>query len=286
MFTIAKLTFTEAARKKVFLVTILLSIGFVMLYGMALDKTAEDMARLKAMGSSQPVIQQMIGSQLLGAGLYFASLLVSLLALMASIGSVAPEIENGLLHAVVSKPIKRSSIILGKYFGLAVMLAVYATGMLGIILLINKYYYPSSLSYLTAGGVISGTLIFILQPLVLLAVAMLFSTLFRALTAGIIATTLYGLGMVGGFIEQIGSMMEKSSLVNIGIVSSLIMPSDALYRKLVAVVTNVEGNPLNIMNIGPFGVSTPPSSAMLVYACIYAITCLGLAVYSFNKKDL
>ncbi|WP_273485123.1 ABC transporter permease [Desulforamulus ruminis] len=285
MLSIARLTFMEVFRKRIFLVTLLLSVLFILLYGVALDFVSEEL-RTQSMRGSQLILQQIIGSQLLGAGLYFSSFLLALLAIMGSVGAIASELENGLLHAVVSKPIPRREIVLGKFLGYGSMLAVYALVLYTAVLGLNQYYSPAVLSLLTAGGLISGALVFILQPLVLLGVALVFSTLLRTLAAGIVSVILYGLGMIGGFLEQVGSAIANASLINIGIATSLVMPSDALFRKMLTFVTGNEANPLSSLSLGPFGVNVPPSNAMLVYTCLYIAACVCLAVYSFERKDL
>lgn len=286
MFTIARLTFLEVFRKKVFSIIVLLSVLFLFLYGVALDYTAQEMLRLKALQDGDLLVQQIIGNQLLGMGLYFSSFLIALLALMASVGAISSEIENGLLHAIVSKPILRREIILGKLLGYGVMLAVYAVFLYAAILLLNWHYTPGVFSLSSAGNILSGALIFILQPILLLSLAMVFSTLLRTMTAGILSIILYGLGMVGGFLEQLGSAINNITLINIGIGSSLLMPSDALFRMLIAEVTGNAANPLAILSMGPFGVSTPPSNAMLVYVILYILVCILLSLRFFGQKDL
>jgi len=286
LLNIARLTFMEVSRKKIFMVTIVLSLIFLLLYGVTLERAAEDMSRMKDMGGQQMIIHQVIGSQLLGLGLYFASMLLALLSLMASVGSVASEIESGLLHAIVSKPIKRSDIVLGKYFGYGLMLSSYALVLFSGVMAINYLYNANVLSLLTGPLLVYGALLFALQPLILLGVAMVFSTLTRTLTAGIISFTLYGLGMVGGFFEQIGGMISKSSLVNIGIFTSLVIPSDALFRKVVSIINGNQDNPFSALTAGPFGSTVPPSNAMLVYTGIYILGCILLSIYNFKKRDL
>lgn len=286
MFTIARLTFLEVFRKKVFFVTALLTLLFMLLYGVALDYTAEEMVRMNAQQGSDLIIKQIIGNQLLGAGLYFASFLIALLALLSSVGSISAEIESGLLHAVVSKPVRRRDIILGKFVGYGLMLSAYALVLYLSILGMNWHYNPSVFSLASGGGLLQGAFIFALQPLVLLGVALVFSTSFRTLTAGIVSVILYGLGMVGGFLEQIGTAINNTNLINIGIVSSLLMPSDALFRKLISVVTGSQSNPLATLSLGPFGVSAPPSNVMLLYTCIYLCLAIWTAIWVFQRKDL
>lgn len=286
MFTIVRLTFREAYRKKIFLLTLLLSLAFLILYGLGFHYVAQDLNRMKAHGGQQLVVQQLLGNQLLGAGYYFASFLMALLSLLVSVGSIASEIENGLLHAIVSKPIKRRDIVLGKYLGYSLIMVFYALALFTGILLINLHYNAGALTLLTLPAGIFAALIFLLQPLVLLGVALVFSTMFRTMAAGIVAVMLYGLGTVGGFLEQIGNLIAKTTLINTGILISLVIPTDALFRKLLFVITGNATNPLSSLSAGPFGVSVPPSNAMLVYTCFYILACIGLAVYNFSRKDL
>ncbi|MBC9783635.1 ABC transporter permease subunit [Heliobacterium chlorum] len=286
MLTLARLTFAEGARKRVFLVILFLCLAFFLLYGIALDFASQEMMRLNALRGRQPVIQQIVGNQLLGSGMYFASFLMALLALLASVGSVASEIENGLLHAIVSKPIPRSSIILGKFFGYGSMLVSLGLLLFAGIVVLNRLYNPQILSLLTPFHLVYGALIFILQPLVLLGLSMVFGSALRTLTAGVVVTVLYVLGTVGGFLEQVGGLVAKPSLVNVGIVISLVIPSDALFRKLMTVLTVAQENPLASLSLGPFGVAVPPSNLMIIYTLLYLMACLGLALYNFHKKDL
>lgn len=286
MFTIARLTFLEVFRKKVFFVTSILSVVFIFLYGVALNFTAKEMARMNTVQGSELMVNQIIGNQLLGAGLYFASFLIALLALLSSVGAISAEIENGLLHAIISKPIKRNAIILGKFSGYGLMLSSYSLVLYLAILAVNWYYNPSIFSLTKTSDILIGAFIIILEPLVLLGVALLFSTLLRTLTAGIIAIIFYGLSMVGGFLEQIGNAINNINLINIGVLTSLIMPSDALFRKLIAVVTGNQSNPLATLSMGPFGVGAEPSNVMLAYTCVYVIASVALTVRLFNRRDL
>ncbi|MEG6615334.1 ABC transporter permease subunit [Peptococcaceae bacterium 1198_IL3148] len=285
VLNIARLTFMEAGKKKIFFVTIILTLAFLLLYGLGLHFTDKEMAEINAVLGAQLAVQQIVGNQLLGLGLYLSSFMLSLLALMVSVGSIASEVESGLLHAIVSKPIRRRDIVLGKFLGYGLMLTAYSLVLFIMLLLLNWIFNDIALTLLTPANFFYGVFIFVLQPLVLLGLALVFSTSFRTMAAGIITFAFYGLSIVGGFMEQIGALINKTALINTGIVTSLVMPSDALFRKLISVLTNSEANPLSSLT-GPMGVGIPPSNAMIVYACLYLVACVGLAVSKFAKKDL
>ncbi|MFZ5634117.1 MAG: hypothetical protein ACOY40_14840 [Bacillota bacterium] len=76
-------------------------------------------------------------------------------------------------------------------------------------------------------------------------------------------------------------------LKNAGIVSSLIMPADALYRKIVHVLLQPAGKPLiALQQMGPFGSLAEPSLWMTVYTLAYVAAAALLAVYAFVRKDI
>jgi hypothetical protein len=77
-------------------------------------------------------------------------------------------------------------------------------------------------------------------------------------------------------------------MVRIGVIASLIIPSDALWKMGAAVVQ--PPNPLPAMglqmSLGPFGVVNPPSVWMGVYAVVYTLGALALAAFIFSRRDL
>jgi hypothetical protein len=55
------------------------------------------------------------------------------------------------------------------------------------------------------------------------------------------------IGIVGGMMEQIGALIEYKALVNIGVISSLIMPTDAIYRKMIFAVLSASGGAMDFL---------------------------------------
>ena len=71
--------------------------------------------------------------------------------------------------------------------------------------------------------------------------------------------------------------------VELGILSSLIMPSDALWRRAA-----FEFQPplLGSAGVTPFSGTLVPSEAMVIYAAVYAALSVLLAQYLFSRRDL
>lgn len=96
---------------------------------------------------------------------------------------------------------------------------------------------------------------------------------------------IFVVSIIGGFVEQIGALMGNGALINIGIVSSLIMPSDAVYRLAVDLASRTMAHS-SIVDFGPFGTASTPSTLMLVYTIVYLGIWLTTAVHNFEKRDL
>jgi hypothetical protein len=94
---------------------------------------------------------------------------------------------------------------------------------------------------------------------------------------------LYGLAFVGSWVEQIGAALESQAAIQVGVVASLIMPSESMWRLVSDLM-----QPLLIREAGvpPITVYSRPSNAMIIYAVIYAVVLLGGALIQFNRRDL
>jgi ABC-type transport system involved in multi-copper enzyme maturation permease subunit len=104
---------------------------------------------------------------------------------------------------------------------------------------------------------------------------------------GVVMFMLYAVSIIGGMVEQIGWLIRNAGLQQAGIVTSLIMPVDSLYRKIVHLLLSPADNPVNMLHqMGPFGSMAEPSIWMVFYVILYIVFFTGLAVYSFSKKDL
>ncbi|MHB0977223.1 MAG: ABC transporter permease [Candidatus Aquicultorales bacterium] len=275
MLSIARLTFREAVRKKIVLIAFVLTGIFIVLYGTGLYYVGPHLEQIP-----DGFGRQAVRSQFLTMGLFMASFIISVTAIFASVGSVSADVDSGIMHAVLARPIRRGCVVLGKYLGCAVMVGAFGTVLfLAVTTLANRFT-----------GVVVENLpatlgLFILQPLILTAVSVAFSTTLSTLGSGIAAFTLYSIAFVGGFVEQLGAMIELETLVKSGIVASLVMPSDAIYRKAISLVSPATQSLMG-MSSGPFGTVSAPSTWMVVYACFYLAGVLALGIRIFTKRDI
>src|SRR5574340_1112527 len=101
------------------------------------------------------------------------------------------------------------------------------------------------------------------------------SSSFSALATGGVVFGLYGLAFIGGWIEQFGAMIQNATAVKVGIIASLIMPSETLWRRAAfEMQTPLAG----ALGMSPFGTISVPSPLMIGYTGLYLLVTLALAI--------
>ncbi len=273
-WTIAGMTFREAARKKILWTALIAGLGFFVVFGIGLHYQMADFTR----GSIPPFLQYQIVSGMLMIGLYTVDLLAVVMTILTSVDTISGEIDSGTIQAIATKPIARWQVLLGKWTGFIGMLAIYVALMFSGTIAEAHWI----------GGVvpqnpITGALLVFLECVLALTVTFMFGTWFSTLTNGVIVLGLHGLAFLGGWLEQMSGFVEGSRLVTLGIVSSLVMPSEAIWRRA---AFEMESPLAGSLQFSPFADISVPSVAMIGYAGVFMIGALAVAIYHFQKRDL
>ena len=196
--------------------------AFLILFGTGLHFQAKDLA---AHGMS-PVLRREISSTMLTMGLYAVDLLAVLMTILTSVDTISGEIASGTIQAIATKPVPRWQVLIGKWFGFIGMLTAYIAIMFGGV---NAATYV--MAGVTVRHVVSGCLLMWMESVVLLSVTFAFATYFSTMTSGVLALGLHGLAFLGGWIEQFGAITQTQRAVNVGVIASLLMPSEASWRR-------------------------------------------------------
>ena len=274
---IARLTFREAARRKILLGAVLLGIVFLGVYGAGLYFMHQDLERTGQMHKTL-VVDQIYNFMTL-AGLYVVNFLFAMMCVLTSVDTIAGEITSGTIQALAAKPVRRSTILLGKWIGYVVMLSIYFLLMAGGTVLVLK----TVIGY-DVPNVWRGLALIWLNGIMLLNVTLLGGTQLSALANGVLVFAAFGVAFVGGWVEQIGSFVQSQAAINVGVVSSLLLPSEALWKRAAYEMRSLL---VDAVGFSPFvSASSVPSTAMLIYAALYAIVALVLAVWNFSRRDL
>jgi ABC-type transport system involved in multi-copper enzyme maturation permease subunit len=272
--TITWLTFQEARRRRMVLIALILGILFLTLFTVGFNFIESEIQQENV----PAVMRQNMYNFFLMAGLYVVHFLTVMISIFSSVDTVSGEITSHTIQSIATRPVQRWQIILGKWAGFAAMVGLYL-GLLGGGMLLIVYL---SVGYLPPHPV-QGMALLILEAIVLVSLSLLGGTWFSTMTNGVALFMLYGLAFIGAWVEQIGSILQSSNAVRIGIITSLLMPVEALWRRAAHLMQPTLARELGVT---PFSTSSVPSGAMVYYAIIYALLALMLAMYSFSKRDL
>jgi Cu-processing system permease protein len=274
ILTIARLTLRETQRRRVLWMGLLMGLGFLLVYGLGFHFVYTEVS---AEGEfSEPETPLIILSLV---GLYAANFLLIMVSLLISVGTISGEIESHTMDSLISKPIRRGEVILGKWLGYTILIFFFILLLPGGVMLIV---------YLRSGfhlqNIIPGLSLMFLEGMVSLALALFGGTRLSTLANAAMAFMLYGVAFVGGWIEQIGAILQNETAVDIGIFTSLLNPADTLWKQATALF---EPRLITGFGAGTTPISaSQPSPVMIIYAVLYAAVFLFLALYSFSRRDL
>jgi len=283
MLAIALSTFKEAVRKKIVVIIGILTVMYLIVFSILMHYTFDHMRRINV--DKMIVLANAAGFVSI-LGFYFSSMVVAFVTIMASVGAVSSDIESGIIHAVITKPIKRTEYVMGKFIGLAVLTIGYSTFLYVFLVLINLVLNIPPLNAIGPVTFSKGLALFWFEPLALLSLCIFGSVTLKTLNNGIVVIGIYIMGMVGGMMEQIGAVAKLEGLVKWGILISFVSPFESIYRKMISVIyhsISIMGSNL----AGPFFMSgNVPSIWMMVYALAFSVVLVLLALRKFNRKDI
>ena len=271
---IAGMTFREAARKKILWTALIAGAGFFLVFGIGLHYQMADFSR----GSIPPFLQYQILSGMLMIGLYTVDLLAVVMTILTSVDTISGEIDSGTIHAIATKPIARWQVLVGKWIGFIGMLAIYVALMFG-----GTVAEAHWIAGVVPQNPVAGALLVFLECVLALTVTFMFGTWFSTLTNGVIVLGLHGLAFLGGWLEQMSGFAEGSRLVTLGVVSSLVMPTEAIWRRA---AFEMESPLAGSLQFSPFADISVPSLAMIGYAGVFMLGALAVAIYHFQNRDL
>lgn len=283
IMVLTRMTFRQAIRRKIVLTGLVLGICFLVVFSIGFhiinSSSNAGFAPINQGGQSlQNVFNSEKDGALLLAGLYAVAFLSIAMAALLGADTLASEINSGSMQTIITKPIRRSDVVVGKWLGFACLLGLYLMLMAGgavVSVWLQSGYTPPNL--------FAGLILIYLESLLVMTIALLFSSRLTALATGGVIFGLYGMAFIGGWVEQFGAVLHSQTAINIGIITSLIIPSEAVWRRAAYEMQS----PLSgVLGISPFGTTSVPSLFMIGYAVIYLLAALSVAVMVFQRRDL
>jgi ABC-type transport system involved in multi-copper enzyme maturation permease subunit len=276
---IARLTLREAFRRRLLWVLVGLTALIVILTWWAFGRIAE------ASPITGPV--QLLGvSQVTVMLAFMFSFVLAMTAVFAGSPAIGPEIESGLLLAILARPIRRSDVLLGRWLGLAFVLVGYALVAgyleLGAVVLATGYVPSEPLV---------GPLYLAAESLILLTIAIVISTRVASVAGGAIAVVGYGLAWMAGVMGNVGEAFDNAVLRSVGFVARLVLPSDVLWQGSAAAlsptndVLTAGGVNAHLYRFSPFS-GTTPGLPWLAWCALWVVAVLALGIVLLRRREL
>lgn len=281
MITIAKLTIGEAARRRVLWVLVILAAVAV---GLTTWGVAALIDSARETGVTELEVKFAVSQILIFIAFMFGFVLVMTAAFFGS-PAIATDLESGVAQALLARPLRRSSYLLGRWLGLAIVIVAYAAlagfFAIGAVGLVSGYTPPDPIlpvAYLAG------------QALILLSLTVLLSTRLAPIAGGAIAVVAYGLAWMAGVLGKIGLAIGTTSLVTVSDAVRYLLPTDALWQGVVyglepSFVINAGGDQF-VARASPFFADAPPSAAIVAWAVIWTVLVLVLAVNQLRRREL
>jgi len=273
ILTVAHLTFQEARRRRVLAASLVLGACFVAFFATGLYFIVQDVrARVP------PVQQGLMISFVVTAALYAANFLIVVTSVLVAVDTVAGEIASGVIETLCTKPVNRAAIILGKWLGCWLLLVAYQGLLVGGVLAVAR-----ALAGYTPPDAALGVSLMLLEGTLLLTLAVAGGTRMASLANGVTVLGLYGLAFIGGWMEQLGTLLGNPTARYLGIAASLLVPSESLWQ---LAAHHMQPPLMRDLAATPFSPASVPSPAMVAWAGGYALAVLCVALRLFRTRSL
>jgi ABC-type transport system involved in multi-copper enzyme maturation permease subunit len=273
-WTIAALTIKEAVRRRLLLAFATITVIIVGLSAWGFNRLTH--ANSITSGESNLAVPQA-----LILFMFMFSFVVALSASAIASPSISSEIESGVLMTVVTRPVRRTEVLFGKWLGLAALLAGYA----GVVCALEFGVVDAVSGFLPPNPLLAGIYLFA-EGALLLTLSLFLSTRMPVIAAGVIAVAAFGAGWIAGVVGTLGATFKISALSTVGQIGRFLLPTDGLWHAAIYYLQP----PSLIVQQGdrgnPFSAQGAPSWAYLLWVvCWFAIVMI-VAVVSFERREL
>ncbi|HET8757560.1 MAG TPA: ABC transporter permease subunit [Solirubrobacteraceae bacterium] len=278
---VAVFALRESVRRRVFLVVGLLTLGFLALYGLGTWQL------FKSVDEFEPAIEgvearTVAGATILGLAMFATLFLGTILAVFLTLGAVRGDAERGLLQPVLVRPLRRRTILAGRFAAAAGVCGAYVVAVFLAATVITwafSDWWPDRT----------------VQPAVQLAVAVavlaalsLAGSVQLAATAnGIAVFMIFGAGLTAGLLGQIGEALGSRTLDRVADIVSWVLPFEALYQAALSALTaDTFGFTRLAINLGPFGGAEAANPGLWPWTVLYLALVGAAAAWAFGRRDL
>lgn len=278
--TIAMLTIQEAVRRRVFRALLVLTVVLLALSAWGFTKLIGLNTDVGTMTSGEA---RLVASLLLNLILFGMSLIAAIGTAFLAGPTLAGEVESGQALAMLARPVRRSTVLLGKWLGLLAFGCGYAilAGLAQVVIVrLTVGYWPPSPA--------TGLALLAAETVVLLTLALLLSSVVSPMASGIVSVGLFGAAWVAGVVGGIGGSLRNAGVERVGTVSRILLPTDGLWHGAM----NAFQDPSALRQMGdgaaafPFLSNASLTPAYLVWAGVWIAIVWGLTALTFARRDV
>jgi Cu-processing system permease protein len=213
-------------------------------------------------------------------GLSATSLFGLFIAIFIGIGLVAKEVERRSIYSLLAKPISRYQLVLGKYAGLTLTLAVniaIMTAALYAVLVYSSWGVPAIVQSgwdapALDPALLKAIALIFLELTLITAIAIFFSTFSTPLLSAAFTFGLFVVGHFSGDLRNFDRIVDSQTAARLARGLYWILPNLAQFDVKDRVVHGI-GVPSGYMALA-FG-----------YAVLYVAMLLSVATYIFSRRD-
>jgi Cu-processing system permease protein len=279
---VAGFALRESLRRRVFLVVGILTVAFLVLYGLGTWQAFEATEEFDGVTESGVEPDIVAGATLAGLAMFAILFLGTVLAVFLTLGAVRGDAERGLLQPLLVRPVPRRTLLLGRWLGAAGVCAAYVVVVALAAFVITERlggWWPDR----TAGPLLS-----LAAGVAIIAALSLAGSVVLASTAnGIAVFMLFGAGLTAGLLGQIAEALGSGTLGDVSSVASWALPFEALYQSGLGELTaDTVGFTRLAIDLGPFGGAQSGGPELWAWSLLYLVLVGLAATTAFARRDL
>jgi ABC-type transport system involved in multi-copper enzyme maturation permease subunit len=282
VWTIVTYGMREALRKRVFAIVLVLTVIFLGLFALANHYVFRDLASITPPEDVHVDTRTFAGTFLFGLAMFATLFLGVVLAVFLTLGVVSGDAERGLLQPLVVRPIGRSTLLVARFLGAAVVCAGYVLAVYFAAMAITGAIGDWWPDRVVAPGVELAA-----AAVLVAALSLAGSVVLSGTANGIAVFMLFGAGLTAGLLGQIGQALGSDTLDNVSRVVSWALPFEALYQSALAQLTaDTVGFTRLAIDLGPFGGAESAGVGLWPWTAAYLVLVGVGATVAFARRDL
>ncbi|MFN2593815.1 MAG: ABC transporter permease [Actinomycetota bacterium] len=283
IWALARDTFVEASRRKIFLIVPIVTFAFLVLYTLGVIFAFHfTRGTISQENGTFVDADSFAGATLVGLSMFATLFLGTVLGVFLTFSAVRGDAEQGTLQAVVVRPIGRAAVVLGRLVGASIVAGGYVVFLYGVSVVITGAiggWWPSN----PVGPAVA----LIASVIITITLSLLGSVFMTTIANGVAVLMMYGAGLLAGLLGQIGYGLNSHSLQTVGKIATWVLPFEAAYQAgLNALTSSTSGLTRVIVRLGPLGGAEAGGYKLVLWVIGYVMLTCAATLWAFERKDL